>query len=173
MKKYRYYWLLAILLANSLSAFSQMNGNRLSLGVGALYERGLDATLSWEHETRYHNAWEYFANAYIKWDKDQDAGHVTKHSFWHNYFAWAVGVAYKPCVVRGRNHYGSLRLGASAGSDTDIFVGALHVGYEHNYALKHGWQLFWQFKSDVVALHGEDLFRTGFVLGVKFPLGRR
>ena len=81
MKKYRYYWLIAILLANSLSAFSQMNGNRLSFGVGALYERGLDATLSWEHETRYHNAWEYFANAYIKWDKDQDAGHVTKHSF--------------------------------------------------------------------------------------------
>ena len=39
----------------------------MSVGVGALYQRGLDATISWEHETRYHNAWEYFINGYIKW----------------------------------------------------------------------------------------------------------
>lgn len=172
MKVFRSFLLSAILCLCSVQSFAQMNGNRFSFGVGALYERGLDATLSWEHENRYHHAWEFFANAYIQWDDDPIAGHVTMDSFWDNYFCWGLGVAYKPCVVRGRNHHGNLRLGVSGGSDTDIFVGAVHVGYEHSYALKHGWELFWQVKSDLAVLHGEDLFRTGVVLGFKFPLGK-
>ena len=65
-----------------------------------------------EHETKNHNAWEYFANGYVKWAKDESAGHVTKESFWNNYRTWGLGVAYKPCVVRSRNKYGSLRIGA-------------------------------------------------------------
>ena len=53
----------------SASAFAQAHSDRISLGVGLLYENGLDATLSWEHETKYHNAWEYFVNGYLKWDE--------------------------------------------------------------------------------------------------------
>ena len=54
-------------LCVSLPSLAQSNSDKVSIGVGALYERGLDATLSWEHETKYHNAWEFFANGYIKW----------------------------------------------------------------------------------------------------------
>lgn len=49
----------------SVSSFAQSHSDRISVGAGALYQRGLDATISWEHETRYHNAWEYFINGYI------------------------------------------------------------------------------------------------------------
>ena len=31
----------------SLPSFAQAHSDRISLGVGVLYERGLDATLSW------------------------------------------------------------------------------------------------------------------------------
>ena len=63
--------LLALMLvAVGTVANAQSNSNRINFGVGALYERGFDATLSVEHETRIHNAWEYFANGYIKSDKD-------------------------------------------------------------------------------------------------------
>lgn len=117
---------------------AQSNGNRINVGVGALYEKGFDATLSVEHETKNHNAWEYFLNGYIQYGKDAEAGHITKDSFWKNYRTWAVGVAYKPCVHRGRNTYGSLRIGASGGSDTHDFVGWAHFGYEHNYVLRSG-----------------------------------
>ena len=82
-------FLFAIMMACTVySAFAQMssNVNHLNFAVGALYERGFDATLSYEHETRYHHAWEYFLNGYIKWAVDPDAGHVTRQSFWHNYF---------------------------------------------------------------------------------------
>jgi hypothetical protein len=60
----------------SVSSFAQSHSDRISVGAGALYQRGLDATISWEHETRYHNAWEYFINGYIKWDECASCGHV-------------------------------------------------------------------------------------------------
>lgn len=145
------------------------NQDRLMLSVGALYERGFDATVAWEHETKYHHAWEYFATGYLKYCDDPDAGHVTTKSFWDSYNTWHVGIAYKPCVSRGRNHNGNARLGISGGSDRHRFVGGIHVGYEHSYALKQGWQLFFQVKEDVI-IKGDDLFRTGVAVGVKVPL---
>ena len=133
-------------MASMTPAMAQQNSDRISLGFGCLYERGLDVTLSYEYETKYHNAWEYFANG-----------------------SYGFGFAYKPCVARGRNHHGNMRIGASAGSDTDRFLGGIHLGYEQNYTLRHGWKLFWQVKTDVM-IKGEDLFRTGIVLGVKLPV---
>ena len=94
--------LLAASLFSLQGIYAQGNSNvnHLNLCVGALYERGFDATLSYEHETKYHHSWEYFANAYIQYDTDSDAGHITKESFWHNYFTYNLGIAYKPCVIR-------------------------------------------------------------------------
>lgn len=155
-----------MLILTTATAFAQRNSNRVSVGVGCLYERCLDLTVAYEHETQYHNAWEYFANGYIKWDECKSCGHVCPDSFWKNYRSYGFGIAYKPCVNRGRNHHGNLRLGASAGSDTDRFLGGIHLGYEHNYAMRGGWKIFWQVKTDLM-IKGEDLFRTGIVLGVK------
>ncbi len=163
--------ILLLLLAAAFSSEckAQMNNNHLLLSAGALYERGFDATIAYEHSSKYHNAWEYFANYYIKYDDDPEAGHITKKSFWHNYNTWHVGIAYKPCVSRGRNHHGNVRIGASAGSDLDEFRGGIHVGYEHSYALRGGWELFFRVKEDVI-IEAKDLFRTGVELGVKLPL---
>ena len=108
-------------------------------------------------------------NGYIKWNECASCGHVCPESFWNNYRSYGFGFAYKPCVARGRNHHGNMRIGASAGSDTDRFLGGIHLGYEQNYTLRHGWKLFWQVKTDVM-IKGEDLFRTGIVLGVKLPV---
>lgn len=160
--------LLFALVLTTATGFAQHNDNRIMAGVGCLYERGLDLTIAYEHETRYHHAWEYFANGYIKWDDCSSCGHVCPESFWNNYRSYSFGFAYKPCMARGRNHHGNLRIGASAGSDTDRFLGGVHLGYEHNYTLRGGWKLFWQVKTDVM-IKGEDLFRTGIVFGIKLP----
>lgn len=148
---------------------AQMNNNHVSLSVGALYERGLDATVSFEHSSRYHNAWEYFFTYYLKYEDDPLAGHITTESFWNSYNTWHLGVAYKPCLTRGRNHHGNARLGVSGGSDSSDFRVGLHVGYEHSYALKSGFELFFLVKEDVV-IKGKDLFRTGVEIGFKIPL---
>ena len=131
--------ILAIVSSFSLSSYAQSHSDRITFGIGLLYERGLDATLAWEHETKYHNAWEYFVNGYLKWDECESCGHVCPESFWKNYRTWGVGVAYKPCVWRGRNNYGNLRV------------------------------LYWQAKCDLMLPDRKDLFRTGVTLGFKIP----
>lgn len=161
--------ILVAVLTVSATAFAGDRDRRVSFGVGLLYENGLDATLSYERENAYHNAWEFFANGYLKWDKCASCGHVCPDSFWKNYRSWSIGAAYKPCVVRGRNHYGSFRFGGSLGSDTHRVLGGVHAGYEHNYRLRGGWQVYWQVKSDLM-IKGKDLFGTGIVLGVKLPV---
>ena len=162
--------ILTMLFLGVRKGFAQSSNQwRAMVAVGASYERGLDATVSFEKELKYHNAWEFFFTGYLQWDDDPLAGHVTKDSFWNSYNTWSVGLAYKPCISRGRNHHGNLRLGVSGGSDLDEFIGVIHVGYEHSYALKGGWELFWQLKEDV-AICAKDLWRTGGAVGVKIPL---
>ena len=139
----------------SVTASAQCNTGRLSLG--------------YEHEMNYHNAWEFFANGYLQWKDCETCGHVCPDSFWRNYRTYGFGVAYKPCVVRGRNHFGNLRIGASGGSDTKKFLAGIHLGYEHNYVLRSGWVFFWQVKGDVM-IKGADLLRAGVGLGVKLPI---
>lgn len=141
----------------------------LSLGAGLLYKNGLDVTLAYEHEMNYRHAWEFFANGYLQWAECESCKHVCPKSFWQNYRTYGFGVAYKPCVTRGRNHYGSLRIGASGGSDTRKFLVGLHFGYEHNYVLRAGWTLYWQVKGDVM-IKGADVLRTGVALGIKLPI---
>lgn len=158
-----------LFIATLTSSYAQDGSNRISLGTGVLYERGLDLTLSYEHETKYHNAWEYFGNVYLKWDECASCGHVCPDSFWKNYRTYDFGIAYKPCVVRGRNNHGNVRIGASVGSDTDKVIGGIHVGYEHSYAFRSGWQIFWQVKTDIM-IKGLDTFRTGAALGIKYSL---
>lgn len=147
------------------------NNNHVSLGVGLLYEKTADVTLSYEHETSYHNAWEYFANGSVKWDDCESCGHICPESFWNNYRTWGMGIAYKPCVTRDRNSHGNVRIGASLGSDTNDFLAGIHIGYEQNYSLRGGWKLYWQVKSDCM-INGRDLFRTGITAGIKFPTGK-
>lgn len=162
----------ALLLLGSAPARAQghaSNNNHLNMSVAYLYERGLDATIAVEHEVKYHNAWEYFGTIYTKYSKDPDAGHYTRSSFWTDYNTWHLGIAYKPCVSRGRNHHGNLRLGVSGGSDLDKINGGIHLGYEHSYALKGKFELFFQVKEDVI-IKGKDIARTGIALGFKVPL---
>lgn len=152
----------------AVTAKADDHRGRIALGAGLLYENSLDLTLSYERETRYHNAWEYFGNVYLKWETCDDCKHICPESFWHSYNTWGLGIAYKPCVIRNRNNYGNFRFGGSLGSDRHKVLGGIHVGYEHSYQLKKGWQLYWLVKSDLM-IRGKDLFRTGVVIGFKIP----
>lgn len=158
-----------VILMLSLTVHAQTHGDYLMMQAGASYPKGLEGTLAYEHETQYHSAWEYFASYYIKYDKDPEAGHITKQSFWHNYNTWNVGIVFKPCVTRGRNHHGNARIGISAGSDLNHAIGMGHVGYEHTYNLYNGWAFYFQVKEDI-GIRLKDTFRTGAYIGLKIPL---
>ena len=70
---------LAILM--NLASHAQ-DSRSVNLSAGLLYPNTLDATLSYEIETKYHNAWEFFANGAAKWKDCPSCGHVCAESFW-------------------------------------------------------------------------------------------
>lgn len=80
---------LVAVITFAMNGKAQSNSDRLSLGVGCLYQNGLDLTLSYEHECKYHHTWEFFANGYLKWDECASCGHICPESFWRNYL-WYV-----------------------------------------------------------------------------------
>ena len=154
--------IMGALLLGTLTMQAQSHSDHVGFGAGILYEPAAEATIFWEHETRYHNAWEVFAQGYLKYDDKQE-------KLIDGYKTWGIGMAVKPCVYRARNRYGSLRFGASVGSNTHDVLAGIHAGYEHNYALKHGWKVYWQVKVDAMLPRRDDLFRTSLSIGVKLP----
>lgn len=63
-----YYWrrndekillVLVAVITFAMNGKAQSNIERLSFGFGCLYQNGLDLTLSYEHEGKYHHMWEF------------------------------------------------------------------------------------------------------------------
>ena len=158
----RRFLMIAVVLLTTVMAKAQDNSNRIGVGVGAFYRPAASATLFWEHETRYHNAWEFFATGSLKLDDIEDLG--------ANYRCWGVGAAWKPCVFRARNRFGSARIGVSLGAAPTDFLAGIHAGWQHSYALRRGWQFYWQAGVDVMLPRRDDLFRVGAGVGIKMPV---
>ncbi len=154
--------MIAVVLLSTMLARAQDNSNRIGVGVGAFYRPAASATLFWEHETRYHNAWEFFATGSLKLDDIEDLG--------TNYRCWGVGAAWKPCVFRARNRYGSARIGVSLGAAPTDFLAGIHAGWQHSYALRRGWQFYWNAGVDVMPPRRDDLSRFGAGVGIKMPV---
>ncbi len=157
--------LTAVLLAIAAEASAQDNVNRIGIGAGAFFRPAASATLFWEHETDYHNAWEVFAVASLKLDNLDDLS--------SNYKTWGVGAAWKPSLYRARNRCGSARIGVSLGAAPVEFLAGIHAGWQHSYALRGGWQFYWQAGLDLMLPRRDDLFRAGAVVGFKLPVRER
>ena len=157
--------LMTILLAIAATASAQDNANRIGVGAGAFFRPAASVTLSWEYETAYHNAWEVFVMGSMKLDNLDDIK--------SNYRTWGVGAAWKPCLFRARNRYGSARIGVSLGAAPVDFLAGIHAGWQHSYALKSGWQFYWQAGVDLMLPRRDDLFRAGAGIGVKLPVRDR
>lgn len=145
---------------------AQINSDRIGMGLDAFYRPAAEAYLFWEHEMSYHNAWEVFAAGTLKIGGDFSG-------LWNNYKFWGVGAAWKPCIWRARNRFGSARIGASLGAAPLDFLAGIHAGYQHNYALHGGWQFYWRAGIDVMLPKRNDLFRAGAGIGIKMPLPDR
>ena len=119
--------ILSMVMAVFCLTTNAQNAKSVNLAIGVMYPQTVDATLSYEVGTKHHNAWEFFGNVASKWKDCPSCGHICSESFWKDNRTWGLGVAYKPCVVRTRNTYGSLRLGGSLGSECNNVLGVVHA----------------------------------------------
>ena len=157
--------IMAVLLAIAAKGSAQDNTNRIGVGAGGFYHPAASATLFWEHETAYHNAWEVFATSSLKLDDLDDLG--------ANYKTWGVGAAWKPSLYLARNRCGSARIGVSLGAAPVDFLVGIPAGWQHRYALRGGWQFYWQAGVDLMLPRRDDLFRAGVGVGLKLPVRER
>ena len=157
--------LLAAMTAVCLSAAAQNNTDRIGAGIGASYPYAGGAVLFWEHEYTYHNAWEVFAEGQLQLQGEP--------GLWENGKRWGAGAAWKPCLWRARNHYGSARVGVSLGASPADFQACLQAGWQQSYALRGGWQFYWQAGADLMLPKWDGLFRIGGSVGIKMPVRDR
>ena len=148
------------------TATAQNNSDRIGIGFGGGYAPKAETVLFWEHETSYHNAWEAFLYGSMALDGIEG-------DLWNNGKAWGAGAAWKPCVVRSRNNYGSVRLAAMLGAAPRDFSAGLTAGYQHSYVLRGGWQLYWQGGVTLTLPRRGDLFCVSTGVGVKMPVRDR
>ena len=154
--------MIAVVLLSTVLVKAQDNSTRIGVGLVVFYRPAASATLFCEYETHYHNAWEFFASGSMKLDDIENLG--------TNYRCWGVGAAWKPCVYRARNRYGSARIGVSLGAAPTDFLAGIHAGWQHSYALRKGWQFYWQAGVDVMIPKRDDLIRVGAGIGIKMPV---
>ena len=153
--------------ACTVTALAQNNWDRVGVGLGCGFSPKAEAVLFWEHETSYHNAWEVFLSGALSLDS-------LRGNIWNdNAKAWGAGAAWKPCVVRSRNSYGSLRLAAMLGAAPIEFSAGLIAGYQHSWVLRGGWQLYWQGGVTLTLPKRGDLFGVSTGVGVKMPVRDR
>lgn len=159
---------LIVTLSFSLKLFAGDGDKHLSIAGGWQYKNTVNALVSLEFETKYHNSWEVYVDLSNAYAKCPDHNKIDSKSFW-DYKTFGMGVAYKPTFWRGKNSTLRWRVGADIGANQKGFQASVDIGIEYNYALKNGMQLFMLQKNDFV-FWTRDHFRNGLLIGLKIPL---
>ena len=137
--------------------------------AGVMYPNVLNGVLSVDFETRYHNAFEVYIDAFTQWEDCTDCGKVCRQSFWKSNYGLGVGAAYKPVVHRARNSFGRLRMGADIGTCSRAFSLGIELGYEYVWTFRNNVQFVLQQKNEVT-FWGRPTWKFGGMVGFRLPL---
>ena len=168
--------LLTLVTIISLMGFAQAEEGGVTLNpqFGAFYQKGVNAVLELEFESRYFHSWNVyldFCNTFKYCENDHTF--FCEETFW-DYQTIAIGVAYKYELIRWRNANLKARLGFDLGADyykkdDYTFYMSAEVGFELSYTLRNRVQLSLIQKNDFCFLT-RDHFKNGLLVGIKIPL---
>lgn len=151
--------------------FKSFAGERdkfFTVSGGWQWKNTVNALVSMEFETKYHNAWEVYVDLSTAYTICPDHNKIDSKSFW-DYKTFGIGAAYKPAFWRGKNSTLRWRAGADVGANYRGFQASVELGIEYNYAFRNGMQFFVLQKNDFV-FWTRDHFRNGLLIGFKIPL---
>ena len=159
-----------LLLAAFFMPAKAGDGDRhIGFQAGVLYPGILNGVISVDFETRYHNTFEVYIDAFTEWKDCKDCGKVCRESFWKSNYGLGIGAAYKPVVSRSRNNVGRFRFGGDIGTCSREFSLGIEIGYEHVWTFKNNVQFVIQQKNEVT-FWGKPLWRLGGLVGLRLPL---
>lgn len=137
--------------------------------AGVMYPNVLNGVLSVDFETRYHNAFEVYIDAFTQWEDCTDCGKVCRQSFWKSNYGLGIGAAYKPVVHRARNSFGRFRIGGDIGTCSRAFSLGIELGYEYVWTFRNNVQFVLQQKNEVT-FWGRPTWKFGGMVGFRLPL---
>ena len=162
--------LILLLLTVAVVPAKAGDGDRhVGIQAGLMYPSLLNGVLSVDFETRYHNAFEVYIDAFTQWEDCIDCGKVCRESFWKTNYGLGIGAAYKPVVHRSRNSFGRFRMGADIGTCSRKFSMGVELGYEYVWTFRNNVQFVIQQKNEVT-FWGRPTWRFGGLLGFRLPL---
>lgn len=153
MKKY----ILLLLYVLSFNYAKAGDGDSFfSFAGGAMYNSTLNANLSYEKFTSYHNSYSF------------DLDYTNDFSNSKKFEALTIGASYKKVLRRYKN--GTLRgvIGVGVGMNTDRFQAVIIPCLEYNHTFKNNMIFFVQQKNQVI-FWGRDWLRVGATIGFKIP----
>lgn len=154
--------MVAMFVAIPLKGFAGDGEGRVGVNAGFLFPSTLNASLVYEKDLSYGNAFDLMAEIGNHWQTP------VCHRFWKGYY-WDAGFGYKIRLKRYKNSMLRFRLGGHLGaSQRDFFMGC-NLSLEYDYVLPSGVRLCISQKNDFNFFAG-DHFRNGLMLGIKFPL---
>jgi hypothetical protein len=163
----RYIAIIALLCC-MMTARAGEGDRYVGLHAGVSYPRILNVTLTLEKENAYHHALEAYADYFTQWSTCPSCGKVCREYFWNRHYGLGAGIAYKPCVSRGKNSFTRMRFGIDVGTCTRSFALGVEVGYEWVFVTRSGAQLVLQEKSEVT-FWNKPRFKNGLLAGVRIP----
>lgn len=163
-------YIIILLIAAVITPAKAGDGDKhVGFQAGLMYPGVLNGVLSVDFETRYHNAFEFYIDAFTEWKDCQDCGKVCKESFWKSNYALGVGAAYKPVVHRSRNSVGRFRIGADIGTCSREFALGIEAGYEYVWTFKNNVQFVLQQKNELT-FWGRPTWKFGGMVGFRLPM---
>lgn len=163
-------FIIILLIAAVITPAKAGDGDKhVGFQAGLMYPGVLNGVLSVDFETRYHNAFEFYIDAFTEWKDCQDCGKVCKESFWKSNYALGVGAAYKPVVHRSRNSVGRFRIGADIGTCSREFALGIEAGYEYVWTFKNNVQFVLQQKNELT-FWGRPTWKFGGMVGFRLPM---
>ena len=163
-------FMIILLIAAVITPAKAGDGDKhVGFQAGLMYPGVLNGVLSVDFETRYHNAFEFYIDAFTEWKDCRDCGKVCKESFWKSNYALGVGAAYKPVVHRSRNSVGRFRIGADIGTCSREFALGIEAGYEYVWTFKNNVQFVLQQKNELT-FWGRPTWKFGGMVGFRLPM---
>lgn len=159
MKKYLF--IIIVTLCTTIQSYAGDGEDRIGINAGFLFPSTLNASLAFEHDLAYGNAFDLVGEMGNHWQTPACC------RFWKGYY-WDVGFGYKHRLTRYKNSMLRLRLGGQLGASQRNFFLGCNVSLEYDYVLPSGIRICIMQKNDFNFLHG-DTFRNGLLIGLKVP----
>ncbi|MFL0137679.1 hypothetical protein [Tenacibaculum maritimum] len=150
--------LVVLIVLISYSSYAQTGFKHISIQYGMTYEKSTNIEIGLDFNRKYFNTWTLFFSHY---KKNEDATGNFENS--------TVGFYYSQNLIASKNNFLNLKMGSSAGTNSENFIIDIILGLEYNYSFSRNLK-FSLFLKNNAMFNANPVFRHALLAGLKYRL---